>query len=69
MPNDRLTKKVTLGWYHPAVTVPGKKGKKQNTIAYWRKLLKDAGKDPTDVDLLASDRRKWKDFIRQHMED
>ena len=54
MPNDRLTKKVCLGWYRRE----GRRTGKKNTIHYWRKLVREAGLDPDNVEMYARDRNR-----------
>ena len=59
MPNDRLTRKVCLGWYRKE----GRGTGKQTTMHYWRKLVREAGRDP-DMKMYARDRDRWKNQIK-----
>ena len=63
MPNDRLIKKVFLGWYRSE----GRRTGKQNTIHYWRKLVREAGLDPDNVEMYARDRNRCKNQIKIRM--
>ena len=42
---------------------------KQTTIHYWRKLVREAGLDPDNVEMYARDRNKWKNQIKIRMEE
>ena len=64
MPNDRLTKRVCLGWYRRE----GRRTGKQTTIHYWRKLVRETGLDPDNMDMHARDRNRWKNQIKIRME-
>ena len=64
MPNDRLTKKVCFGWYRREERRKGK----QTTIYYWRKLVREAGLDPDNVEMYARDRNRWMNQIKIRME-
>ena len=64
MSNDRLTKKVCLGWYRRE----GRRTGKQTTIYYWRKLVREAGLDPDNLEMYARDRNSWKNQIKIRME-
>ena len=64
MPNDRLAKKVCLGWYRKE----GRRTGKQNTLHNWRKLVLEAGLDPDNVEMHARDRNRWKNQIKIRME-
>ena len=64
MENTRLTKRVTMGW--PGENIKDWHHKqKQTTIGYWRKILKDGGKDPDLIETLASDRAKYRSFVNK----
>ena len=63
MPNERMTKRVTLGWY-PTTNHPNNS---QTTISYWRGLIKETGHDPDKVESLASNREKWKSLISERV--
>ena len=55
MPNDRTTKKVTLGAQDRKPEVKG--GLRRGTMWYWRKLLKEVGIDWTNAENLTRDRK------------
>ena len=63
MPNDRLTKRICLGWYRRE----GRRSGKQTTIHYWRKLVREAGIDPDNVEIHANNRTRWKKQIKVRM--
>ena len=67
MGNDRLTKAVVLGWYGKLEGTEKVKGKKRKTVLYWRRLLREAGIDCTDVERLTRDRAVWKKLVGERM--
>ena len=64
MPNDRMTKKITLGWLKQQPDV--RKGG-QTTISYWRRLVKECNLDPDNIEPVAMDRREWKAVANRRM--
>jgi hypothetical protein len=67
MQNNKLAKKVTLGW--PTMTVNRtSKRRCQTTIDFWRQLTRNAGEEPEMVDIIAEDRERWKDFVSGRIE-
>ena len=42
-------------------------GKKRKTVLYWKRLLKEAAIDWTDVERLSSDRDGWKELVNVRM--
>ena len=69
MGNERLTKAMVLGWYERLEGCEKMKGKKKKTVLYWKRLMKEAGWDWTDVERLANDRKGWKGMVSDRMED
>jgi len=67
MGNDRLVKAVTLGWYGRLEGTRKMKGRKRKTVLYWKRLLKEAGIDVTDVERLTGDRETWKEMVNERM--
>ena len=67
MSNERLTKVAVLGWYGKLEQVRKVGGRKRKTLLYWRRLLREAGIDCTDVERLSSDRKVWKDLVMERM--
>ena len=66
MPNDRLTKRVTLGWMKAensenAGTVRG------HILGYYRKLVREAGMAPENIEKEAKDRDKWRNLIQKRL--
>ena len=49
MGNDRLTKAVVLGWYLKLEGTEKVRGKNDKAMLCWRRLLREAGIDCTDV--------------------
>ena len=64
MGNERLTKAVVLGWYEGLEGKEKMKGRKKKTILYWKKLLKEAGIDWTDIQRLTADREGWRKIVK-----
>jgi hypothetical protein len=64
MPNDRMTKKITLGWMKQQ---PEKRRGGQSTISYWRHLVKECNLDSDMVERCALDRRSWKSAVNKRM--
>ena len=62
MPNERAVKKLILGnWEKEATTEGNLRG---GTISYWRRLLREAGVDWTNVENLTKDRKEWRRIIQ-----
>ena len=40
------------------------RGRSGKTVLYWKKLLREAGLDPTDVASLTRDRKVWKSKVK-----
>ena len=57
MENDRLTKAVVLGWWEGLEGRGKMAGRKRKTVLYWRRVLREAGIDWTEVERLTSDRK------------
>ena len=68
MENDRLMKAVVLGWWEGLEGKGKMAGRKRKTVLYWRRLLRDAGIDWTEVERLTSDRKGWKEKVAERME-
>ena len=64
MENGRVTKAVVLGWYEGRSKMAEEKRK---TILYWKKILKEAGIDETNIERLTADRNKWKSLVAERM--
>ena len=43
-------------------------GRKRKTVLYWRRVLREAGIDWTEVERLTSDRKGWKEKVAERME-
>ena len=58
MDDTRTTKAATLGWLEGLEHIDKCPGKKRDTVLYWRRIVKEAGWDWTDIENLTSDRDK-----------
>ena len=67
MGNERLTKAMVFGWYEKLEGTDKMKGRKKKTTLYWKKLMKEAGWDWTEVERLANDRKGWKRMTAERM--
>ena len=43
------------------------RGSKRKTVLYWRKLIREAGWDVTEIGKQAQDRKKWKAAVMARM--
>jgi len=68
MGNDRQVKAVVLGWYQGLEGLEKRKGKKRKTGLYWKRLLREAGVDYTDIERLVGDRDGWRKIVRDRVE-
>jgi hypothetical protein len=68
MGNERLTKAMVLGWYEKLEGKSKMLGRKRKTVLYWKRVMKEAGLDWTDVERLTSDREEWKSRVGERME-
>ena len=62
-----LTKAVILGWMRDLEKWEKPKGRRRKTILYWKKLLREAGVDWTDINSITKDRKKWKRTVKERM--
>ena len=67
MVNGRLTKSVVLGW-PKSPRNHNKRRRRQTTLEYWRKVLKNACVDPDLVESKATDRKKWRRVIKDRID-
>ena len=58
MSDDREVKAVVLGWYEGLEGENKVAGFKRKTVLYWKRLLKEAGVDWTDIERKTSDRKE-----------
>lgn len=68
MDDGRMTKAVVLGWMEELERWDKPKGRRKKTVPYWKRLLREAGLDWTDVGNLTKDRKKWKSAVKERME-
>ena len=66
MPNTRTVKRVVLGHWKMEPTQQGTL--RNGLISYWRRLVKEMGKDWTDLENLTRDRKKWKILTKERMQ-
>ena len=66
MPNGRITKQITLGWY-PTENDDLPIRNHQTTLGYWRKLVREMGLETHNVDRWTDDRKEWKEKVRNRM--
>ena len=43
------------------------KGRRRKTVFYWKKLIREAGWDQTNIGALTGDRKKWKALVKDRM--
>ena len=67
MEDGRLTKVATLGWIEDLEDWEKPPGRRKKTVLYWKRLLREAGLDPTDVDALTRDRKGWKETVNKRI--
>ena len=67
MKDNRMTKAVTLGWMKEAEKYKKPKGRKRETVTCWKKLVREAGMDTTDIGSLTADRKNWKAKVKERM--
>ena len=65
--NSRPVKRAMTGWLPALETIPKEKTKIRTTPHYWNRLVKEAGVNPTQIDYLTSDRKKWRSIVRERM--
>ena len=67
MDDERMTKGVVLGWMEELEKWEKKPGRTRKTTFYWKKLLKEAGIDFTEIGKLTADRKEWKRRVNERM--
>ena len=68
MEDDRMTKAAVLGWVTELEKWQKPRGRRRKTLCYWKKLLREAGADWTNLKALTEDRKKWRKFVKERME-
>jgi hypothetical protein len=63
--DSSTVKAVTLGWLEDLENHDKRPGRKRKTILYWRRLIKEAGLDWTEIGSLTEDRKEWKSKVRE----
>ena len=68
MGNDRVTKAMVLGWWEGLEGSAKMKGRKKKTVLYWKRVMRDAGMDWTQVEQMTSNREGWKKSVKERMD-
>ena len=58
MSDDRLVKQAVLGWNQDLEDLHKSQRKRQTTVGYWRRLLKEAGVEVESVEKLVLNRKE-----------
>ena len=67
MENTRQTKAAVLGWLKELETMEKCPGRKRKTVLYWKKLVREAGLDWTEIEGLTEDRDRWRAIVGERM--
>ena len=67
MSDDRIVKQAVLGWNQDLENLHKSRKKRQTTVGYWRRLLKEAGVEVESVEKLVMSRKEWKEMIQNRM--
>ena len=68
MDNERPVKKAICGWLPELEETAKQRTKIRTTPYYWRRLVKEAGIDPTNLDVLTANRKTWKNIVRKRID-
>ena len=68
MDDTRINKAIELGWMKDLEDREKVPGKKRKTILYWKKLLREAGIDYTNINELTQDRKSWKTLVMERVD-
>ena len=67
MSDDKIVKQAVLGWNQDLENLKKSRKKRQTTVGYWRRLLKEAGVEVQSVEKLVMNRKEWKEMIQNRM--
>ena len=67
MDDSRMTKAVVLGWMDELEKWGKNAGKARKTVTYWRKLVREAGWDPSQIGEMTADRNRWRMKVKERM--
>ena len=67
MGNERITKAFVLGWYEKLDGKEKMRGRKRKTNLYWKKLIREARWDVTNIERLTENRKEWKRMVMERM--
>ena len=67
MDSSRPVKAAVLGWSPALETIPKERTKTRTTPQYWRRLVKEAGLNPSDLGKYTKDRKTWRKTIHSRM--
>ena len=59
LPDDRLVKRMVLGWNAELEGLTKARRRQQTTLSYWRKLLTDAAIPHENLQKIVTDRKRW----------
>ena len=65
MTNERLTKAIVLGWWEELKRWEKRPEKKRKMILHWKRILREAGIDRTDVERQTGDTEGWRKVVRE----
>ena len=68
MSDERMVKAVVLGWVEQLERLDRVSGSRRKTVLYWKRLLREAGIDWTNIGALTKDRKAWKEIVRKRMD-
>ena len=68
MKNNHPTKIATLGWMEELEEYAKCPGRKRKTVLSWKKMLREADVDWTDMERITADKKGWRDRIEERME-
>ena len=67
MDSSRPVKAAVLGWSPALEAIPKERTKTRTTPQYWRRLVKEAGLNPSDLGKYTKDRKTWRKTIHSRM--
>ena len=65
--DERMVKSMVLGWMEELENWERKPGRTRKTVLYWKKILREADIDYTNIAALTKDRKAWKELVRKRM--
>ena len=68
MEDSRMCKAVVLGWMEELEKWDRGPGRTRKTVTYWRKLIREAGFDASEIGSLTADRKVWRMKCKERMD-